>query len=103
MIVTEHALQRAQQRYGLVNIDRQVIAADVCEALKERRGSRLHPDGTGFEAKRGTIYVWTANGRRLYIVEAFRWKGKTKLRVLTALPGNRRETSCLSPPHQLAA
>ena len=83
IIVTAHALARARQRYGLVNIDRDVIFDDVRSALLSGRGGRNHPNGSGFSITGGAIYVWTACKQRVYVVEAKR----RRLLVVTAIPG----------------
>ncbi|MGH7326844.1 MAG: hypothetical protein ACREJX_00710 [Polyangiaceae bacterium] len=87
VVVTDHALARARQRYGLVNIDIDLVVADVRSALLAGRGSRFHPNGTGYECTDGGIYVWTKCRQRLYVVGSDRRRRRPRLIVLTALRG----------------
>jgi hypothetical protein len=91
--VTEHALQRARERYGLVNVDWLLIADDVRAAILAGRAGKTHPNGSGHTCRRGGIYAWTPNCDRIYVVDGARSRTRRFLRVTTALPGYHGEFS----------
>lgn len=87
MIVTEHALARARQRFGLVNIDWRLIHDDVRDGMLARRCGRTHPNGTQSARGVNSFYVWTPCRKRVYVVDVFHHRGRPRLRVLTSLNG----------------
>lgn len=86
MIVTEHAVVRAQQRFGLLNIDWRLIHDDVRDGLLARRAGKTHPNGQQ-QVSGNALYVWTPCRQRVYVVDTFHHRGKPRLRVLTAVNG----------------
>jgi hypothetical protein len=92
VLVTHHAIERAHQRYGLVNIDVRVIHSDVCDALRARRTSRCHPFIASYGAEENCFFVWTEGMKRVYVVRGIRRAYRRGyLKVVTSLPGYRSD------------
>lgn len=66
VVVTEHAMWRAAERFPW--FDTVTIGDEVIEALREGRLSvEKPPHVSGNRCDEG-VYVWTPDGRRIYVV-----------------------------------
>lgn len=92
ILVTDHALERARERFGLANIDRKLIHDDVRDGLLARRGGRQIPVHSSRPPCEGNaLYVWTPRGERIYIVEGVKRGRRSWLSVVSAIPGVYRD------------
>lgn len=90
ILVRPHALERARERYGLVNIDVRLIRDDVRDALVARRAAKQLPH-RAHVAEGNSVYVWTPRMERIYVVAGQRGPTRAWLCVLTALPSAWRD------------
>jgi len=88
--VSDHARERARQRFPGFKAAR--IIDEVHAGLVAGRLSAEQPFwcGSGRSSHDRGLYVWTATGERVYVLEADHFHGYQSYIVVTTLVGGRR-------------
>lgn len=88
--VTKHAVWRAYERFP--GFDTTQIVAEVVDALRDGRVSASRPPGIWSDELPDCLYVWTADGSRVYVITPNRFRRFADFAVKTALrPSDRDE------------
>jgi hypothetical protein len=98
VVVSRHALERAQERFG-PSVEWRDIHADVVKALHAGRISCRVPRFAAGSLKRrrahhSARYVWTESERRLYVLVPYRRDAAWKVLTSIAPLGVPREALC---------